>query len=106
MTVIGTAMVVTMRLLHFVKVSAKLKKNDFENDTVPIDKCRLPYYGGCPLTRRCVTSDLDVDCTDCLTGFVEDPANPGGACLRKFVFASNYISQSMNCTYKTCTAGV
>ena len=47
------------------------------------DKCRLPYYGGCPFTRECLSSALDVGCPSCLFGFVEDPANPGGECLRE-----------------------
>ena len=48
------------------------------------DKCRLPFYGGCPFTRVCLSSALDVGCPSCISGFVEDPANPGGACLREF----------------------
>lgn len=51
--------------------------------TVATDKCKFPYYGGCPFTRECLTSALDVGCPRCLPGFVDDPANPGGACLRE-----------------------
>jgi hypothetical protein len=60
-----------------------------DDETTPLceNKCRLPYYGGCPFTRQCLTSALDVGCTDCLTGFVPDPANPGAACLPAIVIA-------------------
>lgn len=50
---------------------------------VATDKCRFPYYGGCPFTRECLTSALDVGCPRCLSGFVDDPTDPGGACLRE-----------------------
>ena len=46
------------------------------------DKCLLPYYGGCPYSRQCITSKFTVYCDDCLFGFAEDPTNIG-ACLSK-----------------------
>lgn len=45
------------------------------------DKCRLPYYGGCPKTRECITSEFDVNCGFCLLGYMEDPDMPERDCL-------------------------
>ena len=47
------------------------------------DKCLVPYYGGCPLSRECLSSEFDVNCGACLNGFITDPTDPGGPCLRK-----------------------
>ena len=33
------------------------------------DKCRLPFYGGCELTRECVTTAFGQNCGNCLTGY-------------------------------------
>ena len=51
----------------------------------PTDKCRLPYYGGCPYTRECITSEFDVNCGACLSGFIQDPNNNTAfaPCIRK-----------------------
>lgn len=49
------------------------------------DKCLLPYYGGCPLTRECVTSEFDINCGACLPGYAIDRFDPFGECLRKSV---------------------
>ena len=45
------------------------------------DKCLLPFYGGCDLTRACLNSRSGVICGDCLPGFIEVGA--GDPCLRK-----------------------
>jgi hypothetical protein len=38
-----------------------------------IDKCLIPYYGGCNYTQNCTTSEFDVGCRVCLRGFVDNP---------------------------------
>ena len=43
-----------------------------------IDKCLIPYYGGCPTSRECITSEFDVNCGNCLPGFF--PAFPSLNC--------------------------
>ena len=40
-----------------------------------IDKCLLPYYGGCSYTRICVTSEFDVNCRNCFPGFFQIGTN-------------------------------
>ena len=47
------------------------------------DKCLLPYYGGCPYSRECVTSEFAVNCGPCLPGFAPNPSDRGGICLSK-----------------------
>ena len=51
------------------------------------DKCRLPYYGGCPYTRECITSEFDVNCGACLSGFIPDPNNNTN-CIGKWIRSS------------------
>ena len=34
-----------------------------------LDRCLLPYYGGCSLTRQCVSASTS--CGECLVGYVE-----------------------------------
>lgn len=55
------------------------------------DKCRLPFYGGCPFTIECLSSVLTVDCPTCISGFVEDPADPGGVSLIDAIIISQWI---------------
>ena len=84
--VMQTVLLVTMKSFLFVKVSHKSLISASEFFIIILsatDKCRLPYYGGCPFTRECLSSALDVGCPSCLFGFVEDPVNPGGECLRE-----------------------
>lgn len=49
-----------------------------------LDKCLLPYYGGCDLTRKCMSHRFYVRCGGCLEGFVPNPDDHKGPCLRKF----------------------
>ena len=90
-----------MKQMCFVKVSScrllvaigPKKYNYYYRCTFATDKCRLPYYGGCPHTRVCETltfSYYGVRCLGCVTGFVEDPANPDGECLRTLLMHNNY----------------
>lgn len=60
------------------------------------DKCLLPYYGGCPYTRTCIASAIDVNCGVCLPGFFVNPSDSGGECLSKlFILASCNIFINM-----------
>ena len=55
------------------------------------DKCLLPYYGGCDLTRKCMSHRFGVRCGGCLEGFIIDPDDSRGPCLRKLPFSIGCI---------------
>ena len=65
------------------------------------DKCRVPYYGGCSFTRECITSEADVNCGDCLPGFMEDPTNTtaGADCIRKGLYTCSNTVYVCVCVY-------
>ena len=49
------------------------------------DKCRLPYNGGCDLTRECFDNAFSHNCGGCLPGFTPDLSGDpdNGPCIRK-----------------------
>ncbi len=56
------------------------------------DKCLFPYYGGCPYSRKCVFTDLDLNCGLCRPGWARNPAAPLGECLGKlFILYGSHI---------------
>ena len=60
-----------------MKVSSTVYQNPISIVFDSLDKCRRPYYGGCPLTRECESLEVGVICGECLPGYMEDPDNPG-----------------------------
>ncbi len=55
-----------------------------------LDKCRLPYYGGCDYTRICSSSVFDANCGSCLPGYFELPVRQIH-CARKFLIYQQLI---------------
>ena len=84
-----------MKLVFYVKVSHANTQTITQELTwcyctfSATDKCRLPHYGGCPFTRVCLSSAYEVRCSTCVSGFVEDPADPHGECLNVICHAAS-----------------
>ncbi len=53
----------------------------------PVDKCSLPYYGGCQFTRLCFSDEGDtVICGQCLAGFITNTiTSNAGPCPGKLI---------------------
>ena len=63
-----------------------LTNYSFQHTFLYVDKCMLPYYGGCDYTESCISTTFDVNCGDCLPGYFRHPGE--FVCNRKFLPAN------------------
>ena len=89
-----------MRPTSSVKVSVEVlqltshcvKPSVFTLSTVLCtDKCVMPYYGGCPYSRKCYSSHTGASCGGCLPGFTQSLGRCVGISLKTFPHTWNKI---------------